>query len=252
MNMRSFRAAATIGFPLLVAQGVTAEAAEVKVIAGVGMRPVLEELAPKFERATGHKLTIWYGITSTIPQRIETGEAFDLLVSGRVDEYSKQGKIACPCPEIARVGVGVGARAGTPKPDISSVDAFKRAMLDAKSVAYVPQGSVGIHVAKVFERLGIAEQMKAKNRLQDGQRAILPALANGEAELGFVFTNSFSGGGVQLVGPLPPELQRYSVFAAGAATAAKQPEAAKALVDFLTSPAAAAAIKAKGMEPAAP
>jgi molybdate transport system substrate-binding protein len=252
MKMRSFLAAAKFGVALLVMQGLAAEAAEVKVIAGTGMRPVLEELAPQFESATGHKLVIWYGIVSTIRQRIEAGEAFDLYVGGRVDEYTKQGKVAAGTrPEIARSRVAVGTRAGAPKPDISSVDAFKRAMLNARSVAYVPAGAVGIHVMKVFERLGISEHMNTKTKwLEFRQGGVVQAIANGEAELAFGFTNTFSGRGVELVGPFPPELQRYSVFTAGVGTAAEQPEAAKALIKFLTSPAAVAVIKAKGMESA--
>lgn len=252
---------------ILFAQGLAAQAAEVKVIAGVAMSAVWEELGPQFERATGHKPVIWYGNRGPIKRRVEAGEAFDLLVTGSLglDEYTKQGKIAADTRTgIARVGMGVGVRAGAPKPDISSVDAFKRALLNAKSVTFNPESAVGIHLVGVFERLGIAEQMQAKNEWLDrtrktrqpsGQSAgrVLQAVADGEAELGFMFTNELlSVRGVALVGPFPPELQRYNVFTAGVATAAEQPEAAKALIKFLTSPAAIAVIKAKGMEPAAP
>lgn len=261
MKIRSLSTAATIGFALSLMQGVAAEAAEVKVMAGVAMRAVWEELGPQFERATGHKLVIWYGHAGTIRQRMDAGEAFDIMVIGGsgFDAYTKQGKIAADTrTEIARVGMGVGTRAGAPTPDISSVDAFKRAVLNAKSVTYNPRGAVGIHLATVFKRLGIAEQMTAKNKRleksdreqQRGQSLSLQALANGEAELGFAFSNEFmSVRGVQFVGPFPPELQRYAVFTAGVATRAEQPEAAKALIKFLRSPAAIAVIKAKGMEP---
>ena len=260
MRIRPFLAAAKIGFLILLAQGLAAEAAEVKVIAGVATRAVMEELGPQFERTTGHKLVVWYGNRGTIRRRLEAGEAFDLIVSGSTDEYIKQGKIAAGTRmEIARVGIGMGVRAGAPKPDISSVDAFKRALLDAKSVTYNLEGGPGIHVAKVFERLGIAEQMKGKNirqqrgerQQQSGQSLSLQAVANGEAELVFAFANELlSVRGVEFVGPFPPELQRYTLFTAGVATAAKQPEAAKDLIKFLRSPAAVAVIKEKGMEPA--
>ena len=147
--------------------------------------------------------------------------------------------------------MGVGARAGAPKPDISSVDAFKRALLNAKSVTYNPEGAPGIHLAGVLERLGIAQQMKAKTK--PVAKGVVQAVADGKAELGFAFTNEvLSVRGAELVGPFPPELQRYNVFTAGVATAAEQPQAASALIKFLTSPAAVAVIKAKGMEPAAP
>ena len=252
MKMRSFLAAAKIGFALLLVQGLAAEAAEVKVIAGVAMSAVWKELGPQFERATGHKLVIWYGNATTMRRRMAAGEAFDLLVSGSLDEYTKQGKIAADTrTEIARVGMGVGARAGAPKPDISSVDAFKRAMLNAKSVTYVPEGGPGIHLVGVLKRLGIAEQMKT--RMQPVAKGALRAVADGKAELGVGFTHEIlSTRGAELVGPFPPELQRYNVFTAGVATAAEQPQAASALIKFLTSPAAVAVIKAKGMEPAAP
>ena len=254
MRIRSFLAAAKIGFALLLVQGLAAEAAEGKLIAGVAMRPVMGELGPQFERAMGHKLVIWYGHAGSIPRRIKAGEAFDLLVSGSLglDEYTKQGKIAADTRTgIARVGMGVGARAGAPKPDISSVDAFKRALLNAKSVTYNPEGAPGIHLAGVLERLGIAQQMKAKTK--PVAKGVVQAVADGEAELGFAFTNEvLSVRGAELVGPFPPELQRYTLFTAGVATAAKQPEAAKALIKFLRSPAAVAVIKAKGMEPATP
>ena len=256
MRTRSFLAAANIGFMILLAQGLAAEAAEVKVIAGSGMRAVMEEFGPQFERATGHKLVVWYGISGTIKRRMAAGEAFDLFVSGRdgVDEYTKQGKIAADTrTAIARVGMGMGVRAGAPKPDISSVDAFKRALLNAKSVTYNPEGVTGIHLARVFERLGIAEQMKAKSKPQQVTKGALQAVADGEAELAFFLTTTLLAvRGVELVGPFPPELQRYVVYIAGLSTAAEQPEAAKALIKFLTSPAATAVIKAKGMEPAAP
>jgi len=165
MKIRSFVAAAKIGFIILLAQGLAAEAAEVKVIAGVAMSAVWEELAPQFERATGHKLVIWYGNTGTIRRRIEAGEAFDLAMFGKtsLDEYTKQGKIVAGTRTgIARVGMGVGARAGAPKPDISSVDAFKRALLNAKSVTYNPEGAVSIHLVRVAATKATLLGMSAK------------------------------------------------------------------------------------------
>ena len=191
MKIRSLSTAATIGFALSLMQGVAAEAAEVKVMAGVAMRAVWEELGPQFERATGHKLVIWYGFIGTIRERMEAGEAFDVAVFGKgsLDEYTKQGKIAADThTAIARVGMGMAARAGAPKPDIGSVEAFKRALLDAKSVTYQPKGGPGIHMTSVFRRLGITEQMKAKYRRQQvaegKQQSTLPRIASGEAEFG--------------------------------------------------------------------
>jgi len=254
MKTRFFPTAA-IGFALLLVQCFAAQAAEVKVISGVAMRAVWEELGPQFERSSGHKLTIWYGYRASIRQRIDAGEAFDLAVFGKagLDAYIKKGMIAADTrTEIARVGMGVGTRTGAPKPDIGSTDAFKRALLNAKSVSYNPKGAVGLHLANVFERLGIAEQMKAKNiwrQQQSGPSYTAQAMANGEAELGFTFSNEILlTRGVEFVGSFPPDLQHYNLFTAGVATSAKQPEAAKALIKFLGSAAAAAVIKAKGME----
>ncbi|MBL8526450.1 MAG: substrate-binding domain-containing protein [Burkholderiales bacterium] len=264
MKLKLFLVAAVIGGALLFVQSFTAKAAEVKVVAGVAMRPVWEDITPQFERTTGHKLVLWYGNAGTLSRRMEAGDAFDLLVAGTdsLDAYAKRGMIATDTrTEIARVGMGVTVRAGAPRPDINSVEAFKRALLDAKSVTYNAEGAVGLHLGKVFEHLGITEQMKGKNEwvertrratLPDGRSAgrVLQGVADGAAELGFSFTNEVPAtSGVELVGPFPSELQRYSVFSAAVASGAKEPEAAKALIEFLRSPAGIAAITAGGMQP---
>ena len=144
MRIRSFLAAAKIGFALLLVQGLAAEAAEVKVIAGVASRPVLEELGPKFERATGHKLVIWYGNVTTIRRRMEAGEAFDLAVFGptSLEKYTRQGKIAADThTPIARVGVGVAARAGAPSPtSVRSTRSSVRCSMRSRSLMYQKAG----------------------------------------------------------------------------------------------------------------
>jgi molybdate transport system substrate-binding protein len=251
VKIRPFLAAAITGIALSLAQSFAAEAAAVKVIAGIAIRDIMEELGPRFERATGHKLAAWYGHTGMIRQRIEADEPFDLALFGSasLDEYARQGKIAGGTrTAIARAGMGVGVRAGALKPDIGSLDAFKRALLDAKSITYVPEGAVGIHFMQVAQRLGIAEQIKAKAK--PVSKGVVQAIADGRADVGFAFINELlSVTGVDYVGPFPPELQRYTVFTAGVATKAKEPGAARALIGFLTSPPAMAVIKAKGMEP---
>lgn len=254
MKISSLVAAAKIGFMILLVQGFAAEAAEVKVITGEAMSKVFEELGPRFERETGHKLVIWYGVWGTIKGRIERGEAFDLALIPNLDFFVKQGRITAGTrTEIGRVGMGAVARAGAPKPDIGSVDAFKRVLLNAEAIAYTPTGTVGIHLAKVFERLGISEQMKAKTRPQQGVEGVIVAVVDGKADLGIALISGLlPARGVEFVGPLPPELQGYNEFTAGVGTAAKQPDAATALIKFLTSPAAVAVIKAKGLEPATP
>jgi len=255
MSKGSFTAVATIGLSMVLAQGAVVQAAEVKVIAGTALSPVLGELGPQFERATGHKLVIQYGIIGSMKRQIDSGEAFDLAILnvGLMNDVTNQGKIvAATRTEIARTGMAVSTRAGAPKPDISSADAFKRALLNAKSVAYAPEGATGTHLAKVFDQLGISEQMKAKTKPQQSTDGTVQAVASGEAELGFALPTVFlSGRGVELVGPFPSELQNYVVFTAGVGSAATQPDAAKALIKHLTAPNAVPVLKAKGMEPAA-
>lgn len=257
MKLRSFVAAARIALVLpLLMTGVAVEAAEINVIAGAGFSPALGELGPQFERMTGHKLVIQYGIGGALKKRLDSGEAFDLAIfpAGLLDDAAKQGKIADGTRiVIGRAGMAAATRAGAPKPDISSVDAFKRALLSATSVTYLPESAVGIHLTKVFERLGITDQMKAKTKPQKSAEQLAPAVASGQAELGFAPSTIFaSASGVEPVGPFPSELQSYIVYTAGVGVAAAQPEAARALLRHLTSPEATAILKAKGLEPVTP
>ena len=243
MRAGRFVAAAKFGFIALLAQGVAATAAEVKVMAGAALSGVIGELGPQFERTTGHKIVIQYGATGTFKRQIEAG-------SDGVDDLIKQGKIAGDTRvDIARVGIGVAVRDGAPKPDISSVDAFKNTLLNVKSVTYTPEGATGTHLAKVLDRLGIAEQVKGKTKPNAPDR-VPQVVAAGEVELAIGNTPSLlSAKGVQVVGLLPAELQNYFINTAGVGSAAKQPDAAKDLIKHLTTPEAAAVIKAKGMEP---
>lgn len=263
-SVRAVFAAAKIGAVVLLAQGITAQAAEVKIIAGTAMSGILGELAPQFERATGHKLVVQYGVTGTMKRQIESGEVFDVAIvpASLLDEASKQRRIVAGTrTEIARVGFGIGVRAGAPKPDVSSLDAFKNTLLAAKSIAYVPDGATGTQLTAAFERLGITEQMKAKTKAQQMPERVREAVAKGEVELGFALTNilvssggvelASAGGGVELAGVFPAELQSYVVQTAGVSANAKEPDAAKALIKLLTAEDSAPVIKAKGMEPVA-
>jgi molybdate transport system substrate-binding protein len=251
MRIGPLAAAAKFTVIALLAQGVAVNAAEVKVMAGVAMREVIAELGPQFERATGHKIEIQYAPGLSVKRQIEAGEEVDLVIIGSdvVDDLVKQGKIAGDSRVgIVRVGIVVAVREGAPKPDISSVDAFKSTLLSVKSVAYAPDGAPGRHFAQVMDRLGIAEQIKAKAKPSAPER-VAPAVANGEAELAIAMTlDMTSTNGVQLVGPFPGDLQYSFVNTAGVSTTAKEPEAARTLIKHLTTPGAAAVIKAKGME----
>jgi molybdate transport system substrate-binding protein len=227
-------------------------AAELKVIAGGSMTGSLNEIGPEFERASGHKLVIHFDSTPNIIARVTSGTPFDLVVVP-VDVFKDDGAkarfAASPSIDIARVGYGVIVRAGAPKPDVSTPEALKKALLDAQSIAFVPASAAGAYVLKVFDRLGITDAMKAKTRPQAAPAQIAPAVANGEAELGVFLTNVLMAPGVDLVGSFPAELQQNLVFTAAVAADTREAEAARAFIDYLTTPAASAVIKAKGMTP---
>ena len=250
MKIRSLAAAATIGAMILLAQGA-AEAAEVKVLCAGGIAPVVKELGAQFERASGHKLVIKVVSGPVVKREIDAGTAFDVAISlpDVIDAAIKDGKIvAATRANVARTGVGVIVRAGAPKPDIGSADAFKRALLNAKGVAYAGQSAPGVHFMGLLERLGIMAEMKPKLR----PRGFVASVIKGDADLGVSLIPTLMEPGVDLVGPLPAELQTYISFVAGVGAAAKEADAARALIKFLTAPAAVPVIKAKGMEPTTP
>jgi molybdate transport system substrate-binding protein len=234
----------------------SATAAEIKVLTAGAFKQVLVALVPDFEKQTGHKVTVDNETVGALTKRIEGGEAFDVavLTPGAVKELAAKGKLVeGSASTLARVGVGVMVKAGAPAPDISSVEAFKRALLAAKSVAYIDPasgGSSGIYVAGLLDKLGIADQVKPKAKLKKGGY-VADLIASGEAELGIhQISEIVPVKEVTLIGPLPTEIQNYTVYAAGIGAGAKDAEAAKALIKALTGPAAAAVLKSKGMEAA--
>ena len=229
-----------------------AKASELKLIAGGSLAGLLREIGPQFETASGHTLSIHFDSTPNIISRINAGTPFDVVVvpADVFKDGSAKRHLADPIVNIARVGFGVVVRAGAPKPDLSTPGCFKRALLAASSVASTPESAAGAYIAKVYQRLGIAEEMKAKTRVQTMPTSIAPAVAKGEAELGIFLTNVFNTPGVELAGLFPTDLQQELMFPAAVATDASDAAAAKALIDFLKTPAAVAAIKAVGMTPA--
>lgn len=253
MKKASFIAFTFVASSVLLLAGGAARAAEIRVIGLAGMTPLMKDIGPQFERTTGHKLVTRFGSGAEGKRLIEAGEAFDLAIlnPALIDEFAKQGRIAADtCQVIFRNGTGVVGRAGASKSDIASVEAFKQVMLNAKSVAYSPGRASGLHVAKVFERLGIAEQMKAKTKAQEAPERVAQAVAGGEAEIGFAAMNLLIGvRGAEVIGPFPAELQSYIVFTAGIGAAAKEPQAAKQLLDFFKTDFAKSAMKAQGLEP---
>ena len=237
---------------LVMTSSASLQAAELRVIAGGSMTASLNALAAPFEIATGHKLSILFDSTPNIIARVNSGTPFDVVVvpvDVFKDAAAKARFVPGPTVDIARVGYGVIVRAGAPKPDISTPDAFKKALLAAPSIAFLPASAAGAYVTKVFERLGIAEEMKAKTKVQAAPAQIAPAVAKGEAELGVFLTNVLVAPGVELVGPFPGELQQELVFTSAVAVDAKEADAAKALIDYLRTQEATAIIKAAGMIP---
>jgi molybdate transport system substrate-binding protein len=231
-----------------------ANAAEIKVFTTRSIATVLNKIGPEFERTTGHKLNITTDVAIRLVRRINAGEPFDFLVAapGQIDELIKDGKII---PEtrtnLVRSGIGVAVRAGAPKPDISSVEAFKRALINAKSIAYLKEGQSGIYLAGMMERLEIAEPIKSKLTLPDTD-IVSELVAKGEIELGMVvITQILTTPGVELVGPLPAEIQSYITFTAGVSADSRASEAAKELMKFIQGPEAVCVIKSQGMEPVA-
>ena len=257
--MKNLIGMVTTGFAALMVLANAAAAAEIKVLSAIGMQSVLEDLGPRFERATGHKLAITFATLGGVVKRVQDGETADVVVIPQqgIDTLVKDGKApAGNVTVLARSGIVVLVRQGAPKPDISSPDALKRTLLAAKSLSYVDPasgGASGIHFAKVLERLGIANEMQAKTVFPNPKTpaAVGGVVANGAAEIGVhIVQEVISVAGIEIVGPLPGDLQDTIVFAAAIMGGTERAEAAKALVDFLRTPEAAAVIKAKGMEPA--
>jgi len=247
MRWISFAAKVTLTF-LLLASAV--QAAEIKVISADGVREVLDVLKAKYEKATGNKLVIRYGVANVLKNDIVDGEAFDLaILTGPVmDEMVQAGKVnPATRVDIARVGLGIAYKAGAPKPDIHDAESFKAAMLAAQSIAYIRQGASGLYFISVCEKLGIGDQVKAKvTALPGGHAAEL--VAKGEAELATqLISDLLPVAGVQVI-DFPPDLQKFILFPGAVGPAAKQPEAAAALLKFLTDPENAPVMKAMGME----
>lgn len=248
--MDKFAIAAAIGLAMALAPG--ARAAELKVLAGGSMTASLKELGPRFEKATGHKLDIQFAGTPDLIKQATSGAPFDLgvvPVDVMKNAEARAKFSADPAMNIARVGYGVAAKAGAPKPDISTPDAFKAAMLKAQSITLYTESAAGAYVMKVFERLGIADAMKAKLKAQATPGAIPQAVASGEAEFGVFLTNVLIAPGVEPVGPFPGDLQNELVFVGSLAADSKSAQAAKAFLDYLKTPEAVAVFKAKGVTP---
>jgi molybdate transport system substrate-binding protein len=248
-----------LGFATALLLTGSATAAEVRVMISGGLTAAYNALVPEFERSTGNKVLTAYGpsmgtTVNAIPVRLERGEPADVLimVGYALGDLVKQGKVVADSRiDLVKSPIGIAVRSGAPKPDISSAEAVKRMLLTAKSIAYSDSAS-GVYVStEMFERLGITDAMKDKAKKIPAE-PVAGVVARGDAEIGFQqISEMLPVAGVDIVGQLPPELQKITVFSAGVATASREPDAGKALIRFLASPAASAAIIKSGMEPIA-
>lgn len=233
-----------------------AGAAEIKVLAGSAVDVPLRELIAQFERSTGHKVALDSdGAIGAMAKRVEHGEPADVLIvsPAQLASLEKQARIVRGTShEVAKTGVGVFVRKGAPRPDISSVEAFKQTLLRAKSIGYNDPAAgapVSVYLIGLFQRLGIAAALEKKTVVFKQRTERFAAVARGEVEIGFnQVAEIVTVSGVDLVGPLPAPIQHYTVFSAGVVSNSSQPEAAKAFVDFIASPAGAAVMRARGFE----
>lgn len=242
--------------PLLLFACSTASAADIKVLAGSAVTPVMSELIAKFEQSSGHKvLSDFDGAIGAMTDRLSKGEAADVgIVSGtQIDRLVREGKIVPGSRvDIAKVGVGVFVRKGAAKPDIGSVDAFKRTLAAARSIGYNDPAAgapVSIYLLELFERLAIGAEMKAKTVVFKQRSERFAAVARGDVEIGFnQISEIVAAPGVDLVGPLPAAIQRYTLFASGIVADSNRQDAGRAFVAFISSPEARAVWQAKGFE----
>jgi molybdate transport system substrate-binding protein len=235
----------------LMLSGAT-QAAEIKVLSTQATEQAYRELVPQFEKASGHKITTVFTGTLDLQKRIAAGESYDMIIMAgpAIDDFIMAGKVVGGTrTDLARSGVGVAVHPGTPKPDISTVEAVKKTLLSAKSIGY-STGPSGVYLTGLFQRLGVADAIKGKLKQTPTGVFVGSIIASGEAEIGFQQVSELLHfPGVDYVGPLPAEIQEVTVFASGIQVGAKEAEAAKAWARFLASPAAAPSFKKVGLEP---
>jgi molybdate transport system substrate-binding protein len=248
MRLRRVVAVAGLLLPALAAQ---AGAAEIKVFSSTALRGVLNELGPQFEKSSGHKLVFTVGPAAVMKAQIDQGAAFDIAIvtPPLLEALASAGKVdPATRAVIAKSALCVSVRAGAPKPDVGTADALKRTLLGAKSIGFNGQGASRAGVEAMFAKLGIADDLKPKIKLL--KVSAPEAAAEGEVELALSpMSEVLAVSGAQLAGPVPADYQSYLTLSGGVSTASKDPDAAKALIKFLTAPSAAPVLKSKGMEP---
>ncbi len=241
---------------ILLVPVTVASAAEIKVYSTIGVKSAIEDLAPRFEKETGNKLNISWGLISSLTKKAQEGDVPDVLIvsRGSIDSLTKDGKIAAGGVTLGSSIFAFGVKHGAPKPDISTVDAMKKTLLSARAVGYTDPaagGASGVFFSKMIETLGIASEIKAKSKFPPPAGFVGTLLTSGEVDIAFQSKPELTTTeGVDVIGPPPGDLGNINVFAAGTGTATKDPAAANALLKFLSSPEAQETFKAKGFDPA--
>lgn len=234
--------------PFLSLTAQSAQAVELKVFASRAVWTVLKDIGAEFEKASGHKLNLTTGLSSDFVRRINAGEPFDLIAAppASLNGLIQGGKVVAGSKtDLLRSGYGVAVRKGAPKPDVGSVEAFKTALLNAKSVTYLPVPGV----PQIIERLGLKEPLAAKTTIPDSDISA-DLVAEGKVELAIVaITQTYTTPGVELAGPLPADIQTFTTFTGAISTTASSPDGARDLIAFLKGPDAVRVIRAQGMEP---
>jgi molybdate transport system substrate-binding protein len=255
MRIGSITAAATVGLLGLLAQAGHAAGAEIRVLATTSLKATLDKLGPQFERSSGHKLTFEFGTSAPLKRQIDDGQQFDLaiLVPASLDALIKAGKVAADTrTDIARSAIGVAIRKGAPKRETGTAEALKRALLEAKSISYSGEGASGKYFTGLLDQLGIAAEVKPKLRPLPSGGAVEP-VAKGEIDIAVItLANIVDVPGVELAGLLPRDLQHYTVYTAGVASASQNADAAKALIALLMAPETTPSFEAAGMERVVP
>jgi molybdate transport system substrate-binding protein len=230
-----------------------ATAGEVSVLASPGMREALLDLIPAFESAGAHKVVVTWSGTQNVRKQVAAGEVYDLVIveTSVLEDLINEGHIVrANRVDIMKSAVGAAVRAGAPKPDIGSAEALKKTLLAAGSIGY-SSGPSGTHIVELFQRMGIAQQIKAKLKQTAPGLRVASAIASGEIEIGFQQVSELiHETGVDYIGPLPADLQKITIFSAGIHSKAREPKGAQELVNYVTSPAAAPVIRKHGLEPA--
>jgi len=247
-----YRLALALGAALMLAHAGPAAAQELKIFGSRVTKMVVGDIGPGYERSSGRKLTVLTDVAAVMKRRIEQGEPFDLavLVNFQADDLIKKGKLVADSrADVMKAGIGLAVRRGAPRPDISTVAAFKQTLLAAKSIVYLKEGASTLHLEKVLARLGVVDALKAKTTMTSGE-SVSEMVASGEAEIGIiVIPNILSVPGAELVGPLPAEIQSYVTFTAAVSPGSPHQPAARDVIKLMQSPAGVQSIRKNGMEP---